>query len=139
MDVSTIAAIVAVGALVLNIVLSVRGGAWGMSDRLASMEQRIMGAVSEHKSALDLSVDVIRKECDEKVEISERRFGETISAMQAKIHEFETWTRDTFVRRDSFSQAIVRMENGVAERDLRFDKRFDRLEAKFDELIARKS
>lgn len=139
MEPSTIAAIVAVAALLLNIFLSVRGGAWGLADRLSAMEQRIMGAVVEHKSSLDETVEQMRQECDEKVDQSERRFGETITAMQNKIHEFEKWTRDTFVRRESFGEALTRFETGVTERDQRFDKRFDRLEAKFDELIARKN
>jgi hypothetical protein len=139
MEASTIAAIVAVAALLLNIVLSVRGGAWGMSDRLSTMESRIMAAVADHKSALDATVETLRKECDEKVKQSEHRFGETIAAMQAKIHTFETWTRDTFVRRGSFSEVVTRMEASIAERDGRFDKRFDRLEEKFDELLARKN
>lgn len=138
MDASTVAAIVAVAALLINVGLSVKGGAWRLADRLSSMEQRIMGAVSEHKNSLDDTVDQMRQECDEKVNKSEQRFGETVRAMQTKIHEFETWTRDTFVRRDSFGEALHRFEAGIAERDQRFDKRFDRLEAKLDEMTARK-
>jgi hypothetical protein len=139
MDGSTIAAIVASAALVLNIILSVRGGAWGLSDRLSSMEQRIMGAVVKHKTSLDDTVDQMRQECDEKVELAERRFGETVTAMQNKIHEFETWTRDTFVRRGSLGEAVTRLEQSVADRDIRLEKRFDRLEAKFDAIMASKS
>lgn len=139
MDASTVAAIVAVAALLLNIYLSVRGGAWGMSDRLSKMEGRIMGAVSQHKTSLDESLGEVRKECDDKVEIAERRFGETVAAMQNKIHEFETWTRDTFVRRGSFAEAVGRLESTIGERDQRFEKRFDRFEEKLDEIVARKN
>ena len=139
MEPSTVAAIVAVAALLINVLLSVKGGAWGLADRLSAMEQRIMAAVVEHKDSLDQTVEQMRQECDEKVDKAERRFGETINAMQNKIHEFEKWTRDTFVRRESFGEALNRFELGVTERDQRLDKRFDRLEAKLDELSARKN
>jgi hypothetical protein len=43
--------------------------------------------------------------------------------MQVKIHEIETWSRDEFVRKQSFESAMVRL-----------DTRLDRIENKIDSL-----
>lgn len=133
--------VISVGALLiaacglgLNIILAVRSGQWGLSDRLSSMEGKIMAAVKEHRDAVDMAVDKSRAELTEQTDKIKREFGETIKAMQSQISDFEKWTRDTFVRRDSFLKVTDEVKAALANRDDSTDKRFDRLEDKIDKL-----
>ena len=135
--------IIAVGALLiaacglgLNILLAVRSGQWGLSDRLASMEGKIMAAVKEHRDAVDVAVDKSRQELNDRAELIRREFGETIKSMQTKISEFEKWTRDTFVRRDSFLKVTDEVKAALTERNGDADRRMDRIENKLDNLTA---
>jgi hypothetical protein len=61
-----------------------------------------------------------------------REFGETARAALQKIHEIETWSRDTFVREPQFTAALLRMENSQDARDKRLDDRLSRIEDKLD-------
>lgn len=54
-------------------------------------------------------------------------FGETGAALRVKIHEVETWNRDTFVRKDSFEMVISRIEKSM-------EKAWDRFEEKLDKI-----
>jgi hypothetical protein len=137
MDVGTAAIIVSVLTLLLNLAMSLRSSQWGLPDRLAQMEKRLMEAVEGHRTAADLEMDKLRSMIDGKADSIRREFGETVSAMQHKIHEFETWSRDNFVRRGSFEQVISRMDVAQQDRDARFEKRLDRMEGKLDALHAR--
>jgi hypothetical protein len=74
------------------------------------------------------------KEIDEVADRVRHDFGETVSAMQAKIHEFETWSRDNFVRKESLNAMMLRFEKAQEARDERLEKRLDRIETKMDEL-----
>ncbi|MCW5693309.1 MAG: hypothetical protein KIT48_13190 [Pseudolabrys sp.] len=132
--ISICALLIAASGLGLNILLAVRSGQWGLSDRLSSMEGKIMAAVKEHRDAVDTAVDKSRAELNEKAETIRREFGETIKALQAKISDFEKWTRDTFVRRDSFLKVTDEVKQALTDRDASADKRFDRLEDKIDKL-----
>jgi predicted nucleic acid-binding Zn-ribbon protein len=82
---------------------------------------KLRGAVAELKEAIETA----RDEIELKQERYVREVGESLSAIRQKIHDVETWSRDTFVRRDSFAAAI-------AELGLRIEKRIDKLEFKMD-------
>lgn len=56
--------------------------------------------------------------------------GEVGHALRSKIHEVETWNRDTFVRKDSFNMVISRIEGAL-------EKMGDRLESKIDKAVDR--
>lgn len=58
-------------------------------------------------------------------------FGETAAALRTKIHDVETWNRDTFVRKDSFEMVIGRLEKSLEKLG---DKIEDRLEKLADRL-----
>lgn len=55
-------------------------------------------------------------------------FGETGAAIRQKVHEVETWSRDTFVRKESFEQAITRMENSM-------DKAVNKIDARIEAML----
>lgn len=57
-------------------------------------------------------------------------FGETAAALRQKIHEIETWNRDTFVRKESFDLVISRMETAM-------NKAMDKIESRIEALITK--
>lgn len=89
-------------------------------------------AEQEAKAAHQKS-DALRQDSVEARDRLRRDFGETVSAMQHKIHELETWSRDEFVRKKSFEDVIGRIEKGMEQRDERLDKRLERMESKLDD------
>jgi len=97
-------------AVVLNIVVALRGGAWGMADRLGKMEARLMAMIVENKQEAEERGDKRHLEIDRRLETHEHDIGEGLRALQQKIHEVEKWSRDEFVRRDDFQDAIRRIE-----------------------------
>lgn len=54
--------------------------------------------------------------------------GEIGHALRTKVHETETWNRDTFVRKDTFENVVNRIEKFI-------EKSADKLEAKLDKII----
>jgi len=56
--------------------------------------------------------------------------GEMGSALRTKIHEIEVYTRDTFVRKDSFELVVGRIEKSI-------EKMTDKLEDKIDKAVER--
>lgn len=62
---------------------------------------------------------------NDRAETLRREFGETGSALRAKIHEVETWSRDNFVRNEQFDKLGDKIEAKI-----------DRLERKIDSLIS---
>lgn len=59
-----------------------------------------------------------------------REFGETCAAIRQKLHDVEVYTRDTFVRKDSFELVVGRLEKSL-------EKMTDRLETKIDKAVER--
>lgn len=56
--------------------------------------------------------------------------GEMGAAIRQKIHEVETWNRDTFVRKDSFELVVGRIEKSM-------EKLGDRVEEKLEKFWER--
>jgi len=72
---------------------------------------------------------LVRENLD-RAETLRHEFGETASALRTKIHDVETWNRDTFVRKDSFEIVISRLEKS-------FEKLGDKIEERIDKLADR--
>lgn len=64
-------------------------------------------------------------------------FGETASALRQKIHEVETWNRDTFVRKESFELVITRIENAMGKATDAMNKTMDKIESRIEALITK--
>lgn len=75
--------------------------------------------------------DVVKLERagSERGETLRHEFGETGNALRTKIHEVETWNRDTFVRKDSFEMVISRIEKSMEKA---VDKIENRIETMFE-------
>jgi hypothetical protein len=123
--------VVAIGALMVTITLAVAGGVWVLGERFNKMEARIMAAVKFDTEAADASIENLSREVRGWVDQSERRFGETVQAMQQKINDFEKWTRDTFVRRDSFIAVNKETREAIESATGRIERRLERMENTF--------
>jgi hypothetical protein len=121
MDSGTVVALVAVLTLVLNVCLTLYNGGWNLSSKLADMEKR-----------LSIAIAAVKTDLEERLDKAAREHGEALAALRQKIHEVEMWTRDTFVRRDSFLAVVNEVKAGFSELGKRIEARLERMEEKID-------
>jgi len=67
------------------------------------------------------------RESSERAETLRHEFGETAAALRTKIHDVETWNRDTFVRKDSFEMVIGRLEKSLEKLGDKIEDRIEKL------------
>lgn len=73
-----------------------------------------------------------RKEIDENRERDGRIIGEALAALRTKVHEIETWARDTFVRKDSLDKTMERMEKIMGDMKADLSHQIGRLSDRLD-------
>jgi len=95
---------------------------------LVTVTWRVSQAVADLRKAIEASRDEIEAKQDSRY----REFGETAAALRTKIHEVETWSRDTFVRKDSFEGGLSRIEKMIGDRFGGVEARMERMEGKID-------
>lgn len=88
--------------------------------------------LSRVELAIRQSIASSRAEIDERIEAIRREFGETGHALREKIAQVELYTRDTFVRRDSFYKVSDDLAAKLTAMDDKIDKRLERMEGKID-------
>lgn len=69
----------------------------------------------------------------ERAETLRHEFGETGAAIRTKMHEMETWNRDTFVRKESFEMVISRIEKTFEKSVEKLEKSIEKLGDRFEE------
>ncbi len=114
----------------------VLGGRLTAAEKDAKSALQVAAEVEESVSALVKQINDLEKDLIEVADRVRREFGETVNAMQKKIHEFETWARDEFVRKQSLEALMTRTEKAQELRDDRLEKRLDRIEKKLDDVSA---
>lgn len=118
----------------LTIYLAIVAFILGLLAHAIKLTWRISQMELDIREDVDANVDNIQRDVRkleaETVEAHRREVGETVSAIRQKIHDVETWNRDTFVRKETFEQVIGRIEKSL-------DKLGDRFEEKMDRLIER--
>lgn len=95
---------------------------------LVTVTWRVSQAVADLRKAIIQS----RDEIEAKMDAQQREFGETAAALRTKIHEVEMWSRDTFVRKDSFEGGLSRIEKVISDRFGGVEARMERMEGKID-------
>lgn len=93
-------------------------------------DQKIKNVRESFDAEIDnLQRDIVRLERagGERGETLRHEFGETAAALRTKIHEVETWNRDTFVRKDSFEMVIGRLEKSLEKLGDKIEDRIERL------------
>ncbi len=122
MDASTVAAVVAMIALVLNLLVQVTGGGWKLGQRLADLEANLRKALMEATQEIEVRQDTML-----------RQMGETVAAVRQKIHDVELDAAKHYIRRDSFFAVKAELSGEIKVMSDRLEARMERLEEKFDE------
>lgn len=114
----------------IGTLLSVIGASVALGMRISRIDRE----TREWTDALmeDIRRDIVDLErtAVNRGETFQREAGEMGHALRTKIHEIETWNRDTFVRKESFEVVINRIEKSI-------DKMGDKLESKIDRAVER--
>lgn len=117
---------ITVGTLFLAILAYAVKLTWQVS-RIEKEQRDYMDAQVEN---LQCDIGEVKAGGADRAEAIRHETGEMGSALRQKIHEIEVWSRDSFVRKDSFEQVISRIEKSL-------EKMTDKLEDKLDKAIAR--
>lgn len=113
----TSAEIIALLSLILNVLVAL---AW-LTIGLAKIKQAISSEIERHRERFEHDVDSIRL-----------NIGEVAAALRQKVTEVELFTRDTFMRRDSFYETINSVRQDIRGQFEKIDTRLERMEAKID-------
>jgi hypothetical protein len=97
----------------------------------------LKGIEQSIRSHYDAQIDKAKADIVNRTDTLRREFGETASALRTKIHEIETWNRDTFVRKDSFEIVIGRIEKSMEKIGDRVDEKLDKIDSRIEMLVAR--
>jgi hypothetical protein len=114
---------------------------------LAMIGSAIMKFASVERT-IDQKTNEVRRDLIDRIDNELRAFGDTGGALRQKTTDVEIWARDTFVRRDEFTQAIHQINRSIdalrasTESSMKtFDDKLDRLDqkldAKLDKIIAK--
>ena len=105
------------GATAVAVLGLVARGAWQVAQREKRLREDFRQEVSRLEQDARDRGDTYRNE-----------FGETCAAIRQKIHDFEVFSRDHFVSKDSFEAVVGRIERS-------FEKMTERLEGKLEKAV----
>jgi hypothetical protein len=104
--------------------------------KLGEIEAEVRADMGAEIDNVTRDVRMNERAATDRAETLRHEFGETGAALRTKIHETETWNRDTFVRKDSFEMVIGRLEKSIDKLgdkiEDRLDKMFERIQHKQD-------
>lgn len=101
------------GSFILNVLCTVIGTTWFISNRLRDHEANFREALNDHQLSDNAQFAEVRKEIIESGDGLRREVGETFTAVRTKMFEMETWNRDTFLRRQSFFEVTKEMGSDI--------------------------
>lgn len=120
MSEQSILIVLGVLGFVLNIVVLSVGGVMALARSTAAINKTI----TDHRTEIDGEFVIIRKET-----------GELGAALRQKLTDIELWSRDNFVRRDSFASTMERVERNIKDMGDRIETRLLRMEGKIDSAV----
>lgn len=118
-----------IAGFVLNLILIAVGGTW----KLSRVEASINKTIFDHRREIDERIVELMQEFERRIVENERRYGETVAALRTKIHDVETWARDEFVRKGSFSLVAAEIKISVGDLGKEIKTRLERMEGKIDD------
>lgn len=99
--------LVGISALILNVIVALVGLTWGLAKIRDTVKDEII------KYRIELNDDI---------DSTGRSFGESIAAVREKIREVELFIRDTYVRRDNWSEGFERIEASLRRMEQKIDE-----------------
>ena len=121
-----------IGAIVsvTGIMLSVVGMAVKTTRAVSRAETEIRADLDAQIDNLQRDISKLERTSMERSDEMTRDFGETVAAVRQKVHDVEVFTRDTFVRKDSFEMVVGRLEKSI-------EKLGDKIEDKLERFVER--
>jgi hypothetical protein len=113
----------AVATLAFGVIVHAVRATWALSR----VEKELKEFFDAQIDNLQRDVSKLERAGMERAEILRHEFGETGAALRTKIHEVETWNRDTFVRKESFDLIVARIEKSMEKLGDRFEEKIDKL------------
>ncbi len=86
---------------------------WRVGRMLDSRDKTFLKLMTDHELADVHRFSEVSAQISHTGETLRREFGETGTALRTKMHEMETWNRDTFLRRQSFYEATKEMASDI--------------------------
>lgn len=125
-----------VGTLVAVIGYAVR-----LTWKVRDIERDIQKNTDEQIDKVDAQIDNVSRDLTNHQALTADRFetmrqntGEMGAALRGKIHEFEVFSRDHFIGKDTFAATIGRIEKMFENFGDRLERRFDKIDERFDKL-----
>lgn len=110
--------------------LAVIGYAVKLTWQVTRIEQEIRDDMDAQIDNVQRDIKGVERDCIGRGDTLRHETGEVGAALRQKIHDVEMFTRDTFVRKDTFESVMTRIENSI-------EKLGDRLEEKIDKMKGR--
>jgi hypothetical protein len=108
---------IALISLAFNVLVAAVGLTWGVGK----IRDAVRDEIEDYEDKNDERIDTLRV-----------NVGEMGAALRTKISEVELFTRDTFVRRDSFNKILDSFAAMLRSEVTRLDSRLNRMENKID-------
>lgn len=108
---------IALAGLTLNILVAVVGLTWFVSK----IRETVRDEIATHREKFDGELHSLRLNT-----------GEIAAALRQKITEVELFNRDTFMRRDSFYEAMKGYGADIRDQFGKVEQRLERMESKID-------
>lgn len=128
---------IAIGSISLNILVALVGGTWGISKITANISTEFQQELDGQKEDTTRRLDGLQRLMSGNELAMERNIGETGAAIREKIKEVELFTRDNFVRRDTFHEMVQLLTTNMQTQFGRLEETLNRLSDKLDRLVER--
>lgn len=130
LDLNTIASIA-------SFILAAAAGIITVTWQISRIQISLKDELAQQSKERVAMINSLRDELEQRQDSLMRDIGETIAALRQKLHQTEIWSRDTFVRRETFISVLGENKTSLVELGERLEKRLDRLEEKLDEVTNR--
>jgi hypothetical protein len=135
-DIGFLAALIAGGSLVLQLVMNVGTFIWSLSrsknatdEKIARKDKDLSADMAALERRMKDAVDQVIRDCGEMGQALRQKIAET----DKKAYETELWTRDNLVSKPTFNIVTSDIRRTLDKLVDRVDERFDRLEDKLSE------
>ncbi len=135
-------ALVAGIGLILNCLVWVITGTWQLgkqrtfrSEFEISERAKTNEKLLEFRREIDQVLIQLKKDSDQEFNVVRRETGEMGQAIRNKIGEVELWSRDNYVRRDSFYKIVDQIQENFRLFYDKIDDKMDKINDKIDSLI----
>lgn len=116
---------------------TIAGGGGAVVWRLTRVETSIREKISSETESLNARLSAIERDQLEEIGVVRHETGEGLAAVRTKIHEIETWSRDQFVRKDSFELVVGRLEKGIDALGDKIERHLDKMTERIEKLSSR--